>query len=239
MEAERCEAILQKGVANDQVPGVYPATLKSSLNCTFQVDGKIAYVSLPEDTEKAVAFINELPILNETDFFHSATPDGVYTWLLYKKGDESFHWAFRPVTSVLEVGTLHKCIARAVRASTIHAAGEIERKGDEYTINFLSGSFMLKDCDRVAKEKVMKALFSDMLGSKFGFTEKTLITAQPTMEELRFYASKGFRICLHDPDKVDECKATKGKCENVLKGGRKRKTRTRRHRKHRMTRKKW
>lgn len=238
MEAEdRCEAILQKGVANDQVPGVYPATLKSTLNCTFQVDGKIAYVALPEDTEKAAAFINELPILNELEFFDSSTPDGVYTWILYKKGDKAFHWAFRPVRSILEVGTIHKSIARAVRASTIHAAGEIERKKDEFIINFLSGSFMLKDCDRVAKEKVMQSLFKTMINSPFIFTDKTLITAQPTMEELQFYASKGFRVCLHDPDKVAECKAAKGVCENMLKGGRKRKTR--RSKRRRATRRKW
>jgi len=227
---DKCYATLERGARNDQVPGTYPVTLKPSVNCTFNVGGKIAYVGLPEDNAKTIAFITELPIVHSiedlvADEFESEygaiVPDGVYTWILYKlpgakKGE--FSWAFRKVRSILEVGTLHKSIARAVGAETIHAAGEIEKDKGELTINYLSGSYMLNDCDRKAKEIIMNQLFSDYLGYRpYKFTTNTLITAQPTMEELQFYANKGFRICLHEPEKVAECKAVKGTCADALK----------------------
>lgn len=221
---EACDAVIQKGVPNDQVPGVFPATFKSTLNCTFEVDhdGKkqIAYVAYPEDQNVTIAFIKELPVY-DLDGFVESPQEGVYTWLYYKK-DGEFRWAFRPVRSILELATIHKAIARAVEADTIHAAGEVEKQKDGYLVNFLSGSFMEKDCDRAAKEKVMLKLFGEAFGRrnlKFALTDKTLITAKPTIDELRLYTSKGFRVCLHDPDKVSECKAMKGNCPNILKGG--------------------
>jgi len=228
-EAEQCSNVLEQGVPNDQVPGTYPVILKPSMNCTFVVDGKIAYVAPPEDPEKAIAFIKELPIIHGIEDFIAdesdtdpefIVPDGVYLWVLYKApGKQNFSWAFRKVRSILEVGTLHKSIARAVGAATIHAAGEIEKRAGELIINYLSGSYMLNACNRRAKEVIMDELFSETIGqhTSFSFTDQTLIVAQPTMDELRYYASKGFRICLHEPDKVAECKATKGTCENILK----------------------
>lgn len=229
--ADQCYDTLEKGTRNDQVPGTYPVTLKPSVNCTFKVDGKIAYVGLPEDDAKTIAFIRELPLVNDISDFvveeadfeegRDIVPDGVYTWILYKRpgaGKGDFSWAFRPVRSILEVGTLHKSIARAVGAESIHAAGELAKVAGKLTINYLSGSFMLNDCNRKAKETIMTELFLSYLEFvPFKFTDKTLITAQPTMEELQFYANKGFRICLHEPDKVDECKKTKGVCADALK----------------------
>ena len=227
-DTDQCLAILDNGTLNDQVPGTYPVTMKPSVNCDFNVDGKIAYVGLPEDNEKTIAFINELPIFHNIGDFESeesdleaVAPDGVYTWILYKPpgaGKGNFSWAFRPVRSILEVGTLHKSIARAVGAKTIHAAGEMEKRDGKLTINYLSGSFMLKDCNREAKVKIMNQVFANYMGYiDYTFTDKTLITAQPTMEELQYYANKGFRICLHEPDKVDECNKVKGTCADALK----------------------
>lgn len=227
-DADQCFATLDKGTPNDQVPGTYPVTMKPSVNCTFKVDGKIAYVGLPEDDAKTIAYIKELPIFHSIEDFASeesdleaTAPDGVYTWILYKPpgaGRGEFSWAFRPVRSILEVGTLHKSIARAVGAATIHAAGEMQKQDRELTINYLSGSFMLNDCNRRAKEVIMNEVFSESMGGiPYSFTDKTLITAQPTMEELQYYANKGFRICLHEPDKVAECKSVKGTCANALK----------------------
>lgn len=226
---DQCQAALESGIPNDQLPGTFPVTMKSSLNCKFKVDGKIAYIALPEDDAKTIAFIKELPIIpsievfvaDESEFENPAdiVPDGVYLWLLYKDpGQEHFSWAFRKVRSILEVGTLHKSIARAVGAGTIHAAGEIEKKNGKLIINYLSGSYMLNACDRDARTRVMDQLFGENTGAMpYSFTDKTLITEEPTMEELRYYASKGFRICLHEPDKFRECMATKGTCKDILK----------------------
>lgn len=235
-----CKDVFLKGIPNSQLDtDANPAIFKSSLNCTFQVDGKIAYVSPPEDQAKKMQFIKEQPTITQVGL--KLAKDGVYTWILCKTrgGGDDIHFHARYVRSVLEVASLHLAIARAVGATTVHGAGELKKEGKKITFNFQSGSYMKPDCAVKDRENYMReTYFSRIFGDydiEFVADGATFITQQPTMGELQDYASKGFRICLHDAEKVDECKATKGKCENVLKGGRKH--RTRRRRKHRMTKK--
>lgn len=217
-----CEDVFLKGIPNNQLDtDSNPAIFKSSLNCKFEVDGKIAFVSPPEDQDARIRFLKESPTITPVGL--KQAKDGVYTWILckIKGGGDTIYFHARYVRSVLEVASLHLAIARAVQATTVHGAGELKKEGKKIVFNFQSGSYMKPDCAVKDREKYMReTYFSRIFGDydiEFEAEGQTFITEKPTMEELQHYAGKGFRICLHEPDKIDECKSVKGTCENAIK----------------------
>jgi hypothetical protein len=178
-------------------------------------------VSPPGKPADTIDYIFSIPVYTKSEL--ESAENGVYAWILCKlPGEEEADPQFiaRKVNSVLEVASLHKAIARAVGAATIHGAGEVRKEGSTLTFNFLSGSYMQLDCDRDARETFMRSYLvkPEMFGSNAKFAAdmmQTFITHTPTMAELQEYANKGFRICLHDSK--DECLSKKGKCDQTLK----------------------
>lgn len=219
---DECERKFQNGIPNTQSPRDFIiAVHKPSANCTFEVDGKYAFVAAPGKAIDTINFIHEIPVLTKEEF--EGAENGTYAWVICKiagEEDEPPKFFTRKVRSILEVGSLHKAIVRGVLAATIHGAGEARKEGSTITFNFLSGSYMQIDCDKDARETFLKEhLASDeMFGKKAKFPKdmlQTFITEQPTMEELQDYADKGFRICLHDTK--EECESVKHNCENRMK----------------------
>ena len=219
---DECERKFQNGIPNTQTPlDAFVASMKPTANCTFEVDGKYAFVSPPGKPADTIDYIFSIPVYTKSEL--ESAENGVYAWILCKlPGEEEADPQFiaRKVNSVLEVASLHKAIARAVGAATIHGAGEVRKDGSTLTFNFLSGSYMQLDCDRDARETFMRSYLvkPELFGSNAKFAAdmmQTFITHTPTMAELQEYANKGFRICLHDSK--DECLSKKGKCDQTLK----------------------
>lgn len=219
---DECERKFQNGIPNTQSPRDFIiAVHKPSANCTFEVDGKYAFVAAPGKAIDTINFIHEIPVLTKEEF--EGAENGTYAWVICKiagEEDEPPKFFARKVRSILEVGSLHKAIVRGILAATIHGAGEARKEGSTITFNFLSGSYMQIDCDKDARETFLKEhLASDeMFGKKAKFPKdmlQTFITEKPTMEELQDYADKGFRICLHDTK--EECESVKHNCENRMK----------------------
>lgn len=216
---EECELKFQIGIPNTQTPDDRSvAIMKSSVNCTFEVDGKYVFVSPPDDLAKLIEYIYIDHVYTKSDL--ESAEDGVYAWIFCKiAGEEEAGPQFfaRKVQSILEIASLHKAIARAVDAATIHGAGEVKKEGSTLTFNFLSGSYMQLDCNREARETFMTTYLTkpEMFGSNSKFAGETFITNPPTMEELQTYANKSFRVCFHSSR--EECVSKKDQCEQSLK----------------------
>lgn len=219
---DECERKFQIGILNTQTPDDQSvASMKSTVNCTFEVDGKYAFVLPPNNPAKLIEYIYTVPVFTKSDL--ESAEDGVYAWIFCKlPGEEGGEPQFfaRKVHSILEIASLHKAIARAVDAATLHGAGEVKKEGSTLTFNFLSGSYMQLDCNREARETFMTSYLTkpDLFGSNAKIATdrmKTFITNPPTMSELQEYANKGFRICLHNSK--EECLSKKGQCDQTLK----------------------
>lgn len=221
----RCEDVWEKGVETKPLDS-YPLFMKPSKNCVIPVDGKYAYVSAPEKVEDIEKYITEVERISDTNGFRGKS--GVYTWLLYRtKDDPTIKFVAAPVRSVIELGTLHHAIARGVNAVSVHGAGEMRKRDpvkNEILINFQSGSFMqewqlpdtctLGEMERFLLPKVRQMLKGIILQTPRKSTFITDDMAPPTLEELKHYASKGFKVCMYDD--YATCRKTRGTCEKPL-----------------------
>lgn len=209
----------------------YPVFLKPSFQCTFDLNGERSYITA-ESEEAIRKFIRGTPRFSDI----GEAPDGIFTWILYRTaGDENTKFSAAQVKSALEVGTLHRAIAYANDAATIHGAGELKKTGKEIEINVQSGSFMAnwKACDTAELSKLVLEKVRAFLPGNVSDATDTFITPAlaPTPDELKEYKELGLTVCSYADEAT--CKKDKGKSCKV--GGR-RKTR-RGKKKRRLTRK--
>lgn len=227
-----CEEAWTKGMPLKVTDDGFPITMKPSMNCMFRIQGtqQIAYVGLPKTRDEVLAFLKTIPRLSAGEL--QSAPDGVYTWILYSKDGSSPTFAASKTETMLEVGTVHYSIALSVGATAVHGAGELWKHGSEYSINFLSGTFMQfwplpPECPLATlesylqarlKNTVFPALFrgKQLEFTRTGFVTHRFLSKELTMDKLKTYARAGFAVCIHEKTKADECKRTKGACENPL-----------------------
>jgi hypothetical protein len=221
----RCEDVWNAGVPTKSIES-FPVFMKPSKNCAIPIDGKWAHISAPSNVGDLEAYITGVDRATGPEGFMGKS--GVYTWILYRtRDDPTIKFAAGLVKSVIELGTLHHALARGTGAVTVHGAGEMKKRDankNEILINFQSGSFMqnwvLPDtCSTGEMERFLLPKVRQMLrGMKVETPRKsTFITDElvpPTMEELREYAKKGFKICLYDSP--DACSKQKGTCATPL-----------------------
>jgi hypothetical protein len=223
--AEACEKAWETGVP---VPGPdsYPVWIKPSKQCLFSVKGKHVYIA-PKDQESLEEFIKATPRLTSAEDFEGES--GVYTWILYRTRGKALKFAAAKVQSVLELGTLHRALARGTGAVTIHGAGEL-RKSKPHTqaveLNVQSGSFMVEwklpaSCPlrEMGDFVILKALevlegLEITIDHPDTFIEDSALP--PTAAELAAYEARGLVVCEYDD--VASCKKDKAKgC--MVKGG--------------------
>ena len=233
----QCEAAWRAGIPLKVTADGFPIVMKPSMQCEVTVKGtqEIAYVGFPKDVEKDEllekirAFLKEIPRLTAEQF--EAADDGIYTWILASVGGSEPTFYASRTTAMLELGTVHYSIATAIGATTVHGAGEVWKHGDEFTFNFLSGTFMDKwplppECPlktmQTYLQQRLKAIFAYLFRSKalkFRETEPTFINTrllELTKEELQGYVKAGFVVCLHDKANKAECKSTRSACEKPM-----------------------
>lgn len=222
----RCDDVWEKGVATKAAED-YPIWMKPSKNCAIPVDGKYAYVSPPPAIADLETYIREVERVDTAEGFRGKS--GVYTWILYRtKDDPTLKFAAAHVNSVIELGTLHHALARGTGAVTVHGAGELKKRDaskHEILVNFQSGSFMEKwilpedTCTLPEMERFLLAKLREVLkGLRVETPRKaSFITDEltpPTMDELKSYAARGFKVCLYDDR--ESCWKGKGACETPL-----------------------
>jgi len=222
----RCDDVWEKGVATKAAED-YPIWMKPSKNCAIPVDGKYAYVSPPPAIADLETYIREVERVDTAEGFRGKS--GVYTWILYRtKDDPTLKFAAAHVNSVIELGTLHHALARGTGAVTVHGAGELKKRDaskHEILVNFQSGSFMEKwilpedTCTLPEMERFLLTKLREVLkGLRVETPRKaSFITDEltpPTMDELKSYVTRGFKVCLYDDR--DSCWKGKGTCETPL-----------------------
>ncbi len=234
----------------------FPIVMKPSMNCMYRVQGTqdIAYVGLPgsnkpdatpEEKEgfkaQVRAFLAGIPRLT-IDQLDSA-PEGIYTWILYSDGSGAPpQFAASETETMLELGTVHYSIATSVGAKAVHGAGEVWKHGGEYTVNFLSGTFMdswrpalpgicpLPTMEVYLKNKLQKEVFPELFrGKTLSFTKDAFVVSRMlgkeiTTARLEEYVRAGFVVCVYDKSQEAECKATRAMCKKpvtleAMKGG--------------------
>lgn len=225
-EEESCASRWDTGVTVEEEDPNFPIIMKPSVNCTVSFNGSIAYISLPVKREWLEVYLESIERLTVEELLEAR--DGVYTWMMYRtRGDPSLKFAATRVQSVFEVGTLHRAIAQSMGAATVHGAGEMKKEGGTLIYNFQSGSYVaswIKAKDRTCTLADMEEYLVPKLMELFPprtlrrqRVSATFITMEPTMEELQLYADAGFLVCIHEAGRTEECKATRGACENPLK----------------------
>lgn len=244
----QCEAAWRAGIPLKVTADGFPIVMKPSMNCEYTVEGTqdIAYVGFPQDIpkpellERIRQFLVTIPRLTAEQF--EEAPDGVYTWILASVGGSEPTFFASRTTAMLELGTVHYSIATAIGATAVHGAGEVWKHGDEFTFNFLSGTFMDKWKDLLPKDcplKTMQAYLKETLkkdifpylfrGKSLAFREDNATFVNTrfltlTTAELEGYVKAGFVVCIHDKSKKAECKSTKSACQKPvtleqMKGG--------------------
>lgn len=233
----QCEGAWKAGIPLKVTADGFPIVMKPSMNCEYTVKGTqdIAYVGFPKDIPKEELlenirkFLLTTPRLSAEEF--EAADDGVYTWILASVGGSEPTFYASRTTAMLELGTVHYSIATAVGATTVHGAGEVWKHGNEFTFNFLSGTFMdkwalpkecpLKTMQEYLKQR-LKAIFAYLFRSKtlkFRETDPTFVSSrflELTTAELEEYVKAGFVVCIHDKANKAECKSTKSACEKPM-----------------------
>ena len=226
-EEPKCEKVWNRGRDYDNFrDDTFPIVLKDAQNCRIPIGDKIAFVSLPKETEWLNIYLRSIERLTPNQLVNR---NGVFTWIFYRKnGSSELRFAASQVHSSLETGTLHRAIARFVGADTIHGAGEMKKVGNHIEFNFESGSYVLdwvnpKDvsCTPGEMESYLDPLFRQQFpGMTFSQHPKTFIGQKETpltMEELQLYADAHFIVCLHNKNDVATCRQTRGTCDSPLK----------------------
>jgi hypothetical protein len=234
----------------------FPIVMKPSMNCMYRVQGTqdIAYVGLPgsnkpnatpEEKEgfkaQVRAFLSGIPRLSVEQL--ESAPEGIYTWILHSDGSGAPpQFAASETETMLELGTVHYSIAVSVGAKAVHGAGELWKHGNEYTVNFLSGTFMdswrsalpgicpLPTMEFYLKNKLQTEVFPELFrGKTLSFTKDPFVVSRMlgkelTTARLEDYVRAGFVVCVYDKSQEAECKATKSMCKKpvaleTMKGG--------------------
>ena len=249
-----CEESWKHGMPLKETYDGFPIVMKPSMNCMFRVQGTqdIAYVGMPgsnkpnatpEEKEgfkaQVRAFLSGIPRLS-VEAMDSA-PEGIYTWILYSDGSGvPPTFVASQTETMLELGTVHYSIATSVGAKAVHGAGELWKHGNEYTVNFLSGTFMqswklppvcpLPTMEFYLRNKLQKEVFPELFrGKTLSFTKAPFVTSrllekELTTARLEDYVRAGFVVCVYDKSQESECKATKSMCKKpvtleAMKGG--------------------
>jgi len=219
----RCENAWQRGFQYEGDESFTPL-MKYSINCAIPIEGKYAYVDIPTEPEWLNLYIQSIERLTASQV---STRNGTFTWIIYRKsGEGEIRFAASKVSSVYEIATIHRSIAKAVGASTIHGAGELKKDGNTILANFQSGTYMqnwIRKRDPTCTLEEMEVYIYPMFQSFFpGFSitrvGDTFIkkeTMPPTMAELQLYADAHFIVCVHDS--YDTCKKVGKTCDNPLK----------------------
>lgn len=114
-----------------------------------------------------------MKLLANTEILDDTNPDGVYTWVLYKKKN-SHLILFSPVESLIEFSNKHSNMnivaydrgliptemkfdedyLKKVPKSGVLYAGEVKKRNNRLTFNFLSGTYSLKIKTEILKENI-------------------------------------------------------------------------------------
>lgn len=216
---ERCARRWMMGFPYEADDEEYPVVMKQVANCAVPIGDKIAYIGLPKEKSWLQTYLNSIERLRANEL-----TDGIYTWILYRKNG-TLEFAASRVLSVYEIGTMHRAIAKSVRAVTIHGAGELRKQGKTIEYNFESGTYMAnwlsskdKTCTLPEMQEYVDPKFKSFFpGHQFVMRPKTFVNKKETpatMEELQLYADAHFIVCLHDKDDKGKCEKV---CDNPLK----------------------
>jgi hypothetical protein len=256
-----CDDAWAKGMPLKETYDGFPIVMKPSMNCMYRVQGTndIAYVGLPGSNKPGATpeekegfktqvrtFLAGIPRLSVEQL--DSADEGIYTWILYSDGSGvAPQFAASRTETMLELGTVHYSIATAVGAKSVHGAGELWKHGDEYTFNFLSGTFMeswrsslppgcpLPTMEGYLRRKLQTEVLPELFrGRTLSFTKDAFVTSrilekELTTARLEDYVRAGFVVCVYDKSQEAECKSTKAMCKKpvtLATGGR----RTRRKR---------
>jgi len=110
---------------------------KKSFNCDVKNEGGQYVLATLPARDKLEAYLYSIPIWKDL----ASLPDGLYTWIFYRKAASPVQFAATRTWSALEMGTIHLAIATRVGASSVHGAGEVRKSGNSYVYNLLSGTF--------------------------------------------------------------------------------------------------
>jgi hypothetical protein len=166
-------------------------------------DGSIVYPYYEyKERKRANLLKTRRSAMRSVAFFTKKTfpdaPDGIYAWVYTNKG-----FFAGLVKSTTEHGTRHSQLADRVSATQIYMAGEIEKKGRNIIFNFYSGTYMYnviendRETEGVLEADALKLFRSMGLSATYGYKTEEIITATPSIEELRSYKDHGFDVFLH------------------------------------------
>jgi hypothetical protein len=132
--------------------------------------------------------MEKIPIIRNLEVTEAS--DGVYTWLIFtdKKGKPQF--VSKKVMTIQEISTKHSHIILDIldEIDTIHLAGEFIKSGNNVTINFLSGTYMVNLFENIIPQDIIEihneavTFLNSAFERRLVFTnqnkEETLITQQ-------------------------------------------------------------
>ena len=225
-EEHACAKKWNKGIRHDADPR-FPLVMKPSANCSYEIEGQVAYIGLPTEAKWLDLYLSTIKRLRPVQVLADT---GVFTWLLYRKGNSDLQFVASKVHTPYEIGTIHYALYEAVGATSAHGAGELRRTSDgKVYVNMASGSFVanwvgIRDVPCTPYE--MESYILDKLRPFFPGVEltktssqQTYITAENlpmTLEDLQLYADAHFTVCLHPKDQKDTCRKVRNTCEKPM-----------------------
>ena len=149
------ENVISWGVAPEQCKGY------------IREDGKTFYLFI----DKSRGLNSSLVSLNIRGRALREQPDGIYTWIYFLNNKGKYRLESSHVRSPSELGTKH--INLLLRADpylkTLLLSGELEKRGEDYRVNFYSGSTNMQelpDQDRLGQEFIYRLRRLLRLGKK-------------------------------------------------------------------------
>lgn len=140
-------------------------------------------------------------------------PDGIYTWIYFTDTQQQLCFETSHVVSPSELGTKHiNLLDRATTyLDTLLLSGELSKKGQDYQINFYSGSTNmceLPDQNRIGVSftKALKNILSLPSTAKVSFTgqAQAINNIHPQSEVLSYYTEMGYTLLFFLSEK--ECR---------------------------------
>ena len=230
-EGHVCAKKWNKGIEHDPDPR-YPIVMKPSADCSYDIEGQIAYIGLPAEREWLDLYLSSVKRLSPAEVLAET---GVFTWMLYRKGSGDLQFVASKVHTPYEIGTIHYALYEAVGATSAHGAGELRRTSDgKVYVNMASGSFVAKwvgpkdapcsllDMQNYIFEKLQPFFPGvDLIRTSSEQTYINIENLPMTLADLQLYADAHFRVCLHPKDQKDVCKKVGSMCENPMPAKRK------------------